>query len=150
MKIFQKSTDFSRQRRRWLATQFIYFKRYYKTSLKELFKNRNVNFFDKVFQMIVPPRILLLGLSIIITIVYIVLETLLDVDVLVSKSVWFTITSFVIVTFLLALPKSFYNLSTLKAMLSIPSAFFRMFFLLFKLKGANKKFIHTSHGVLKD
>jgi hypothetical protein len=34
----------------------------------------------------------------------------------------------------------------LKAIFSLPRAFLLMFGSLFKLKGANKKFIHTVHG----
>ena len=39
---------------------------------------------------------------------------------------------------------------TLKALQHLPSAFIRMFMLLFKLKGANKTFIHTVHGSIKN
>ena len=70
----QKPADFSKQRRRWLATQFVYLKRYYKIGIRALFINGNIDLFDKVFQMIVPPRILLLG----ITLISVVLYSLLD------------------------------------------------------------------------
>ncbi|MEH6680485.1 MAG: glycosyltransferase [Sediminicola sp.] len=144
----QKSTDFSKQRRRWLATQFIYLKRYYKLGLKELLKG-NVNFFDKVFQMVVPPRILLLGITTITAMLYGVCDFGFGIATSVSSLHWFVNLGLVIAAFVLALPKSFYNSATVKAMISMPSAFFRMFLLLFNLKGANIKFIHTSHGVVK-
>ncbi|WP_417859912.1 glycosyltransferase [Winogradskyella sediminis] len=145
----QRSSDFSNQRRRWLATQFIYFKRNYKLGFKALF-NGNMNFFDKVFQMMVPPRILLLGVTTIITLIYILIDFGFKVNTFISSYYWIITYALLIATFVLALPKSFYNANTLKAMASMPSAFFRMFRLLFNLKGANSKFIHTSHGVTKN
>lgn len=145
----QNSNDFSNQRRRWLATQIIYFKKYYKKALGELCLRGNLNFFDKVFQMIVPPRILLIGITSLTTLFYMILNFGLNLETKVSGYFWLVNLILLVVSFMLALPNSFYNSSTLKAMASIPSAFIRMFHLLFKLKGANKKFIHTTHGVIK-
>ena len=146
----QKASDFSNQRKRWLSTQFVYLRKYFNRSFKELFLNKNVTFFDKVWQMIVPPRILLLGITTILTLAYILNALAFQFETTVSVNYWLVNFSMVIVAFLLALPRSFYNTETAKAMVSIPSAFFRMFMLLFKLKGANKKFIHTAHGVVKN
>jgi hypothetical protein len=49
----------------------------------------------------------------------------------------------------LAVPIGFYNKKTLVAVFSLPKAFILMMLSLFKLRGANKKFIHTAHGVEK-
>ncbi|MFT5875817.1 MAG: hypothetical protein ACI8WT_004815 [Clostridium sp.] len=48
----------------------------------------------------------------------------------------------------MAIPIKFYTAATLRAILTLPKAFFLMFLSLFKLKGANKKFIHTEHGTI--
>ncbi|MAD97265.1 MAG: N-glycosyltransferase [Flavobacteriaceae bacterium] len=144
----QKGTDFSNQRRRWLATQFIYLRRYCNRSWGELFRNKNMNFFDKVWQMIVPPRVLLLGFTIILTMVYLCKDFVFGAETYVSPYFWLLNFVMVITAFVLALPRKFYNKETFKAMMTIPSAFFRMFLLLFRMKGANKKFIHTKHGTV--
>ncbi len=146
----ENSKDFSNQRKRWLATQFIYLKRYYIEGSKQLIQNKNINLFDKVWQMLVPPRLLLIGLSFLITFLYLFLEYGLNHPMGVSSSFWLVNLSMVIGAFFLSLPKSFYNFNTLKALLYIPNAFIKMLMLLFKLKGANKKFIHTSHRVIKN
>lgn len=143
----QKSSDFSNQRRRWIATQFIYLRKYFKHSLTELFRNKNFNYFDKVTQMLVPPRVLLLGFSFLISFVYIVKDLILNSSSAVSVWFWILNLAMVITAFALSFPRSLYTMATLRSLASLPSAFFRMALLLFKLKGANKKFIHTSHGV---
>ncbi len=145
----QKSSDFSNQRRRWLATQFIYLRKYFKTSLKELFTNNNFNYFDKVTQMLVPPRVLLLGFTFLASFVYIIKDWIIGSDSAVSVWLWMVNLGMVVLAFGLSFPRSLYTKSTLKSLASLPSAFLRMALLLFKLKGANKKFIHTSHGVIK-
>jgi cellulose synthase/poly-beta-1,6-N-acetylglucosamine synthase-like glycosyltransferase len=143
----QKSSDFSKQRKRWLSTQVVYLKKYFWMSWVQLFKYGNFNFFDKLIQMIVPPRVLLLGITFISTGFYVANKYWFELDTNVPMLYWLITTGLLILTFLLALPKSFYNIRTLKALISLPGAFFRMFMLLFKLKGANKKYIHTSHNV---
>jgi len=146
----QKSSDFSNQRRRWLSTQFIYLKKYFITGCKELLLKGNFNFFDKLLQMIVPPRILLLGLTFLIALAYGLLFFVFNLYSNVSVYRWFLNLMMTVVAFFLALPKSFYNANTFKALFSLPTAFFRMALLLFKLKGANKKFIHTAHGAVQN
>jgi len=49
-------------------------------------------------------------------------------------------------TLLLSTPRQFFSYRSLKAISSLPRAFLLIFVSLFKLKGANKKFIHTVHG----
>jgi len=139
----QKSSGFSKQRKRWLSTQFVYFRQYFFSGLTQLVKYGNINFFDKLVQMIILPRVLLLGLTIIFTILYLLNAYFFGIITSISATSWVINTSLLFIGFLLAIPSSFYNIKTLNAMLALPSAFFRMFLLLFKLKGANKKYIHT-------
>ena len=146
----QKSSDFSNQRRRWLSTQFVYLNKYFRKGWRELLLNGNINFFDKVWQMIIPPRILLLGITVLIASIYSIMVFGFNFYSNVSVYLWLTNLIVTVLAFLLSLPKSFYNVNTLKAMLSLPSAFLTMSLLLFKLKGANKKFIHTSHGSIQN
>ena len=58
---------------------------------------------------------------------------------------WLAVTVACYLGIIVAIPTSFYNGKLLEAMLKLPLIFFTMFLLLFKLKGANKKFIHTPH-----
>ncbi|MEN1784055.1 MAG: glycosyltransferase [Bacteroidota bacterium] len=146
----QKAEVFANQRKRWLSAQFVYFRRFASKGLKALLLKGNVDFADKVYQMIAPPRVLLLGLVTLITAVYAVLGTFeISEWFWVSLSSWLVVLSLTVIAFLMAVPRKFYNLSTVKAMFTLPKAFGVMFLSLFKLKGANKKFIHTQHGTIQ-
>jgi hypothetical protein len=46
-----------------------------------------------------------------------------------------------------AIPLRYYNWQMLKSFMLLPKVFVKMFNLLFRLRGANKSFIHTPHGV---
>jgi hypothetical protein len=48
-----------------------------------------------------------------------------------------------------AIPRQFYTIKLLKSILLVPKIFIKMFMLMFKLKGANKTFIHTPHGQIE-
>jgi len=145
----QKSEVFSNQRKRWLSAQFIYFRRYVLSGTKELIFKGNIDFADKVYQMISPPRILLLGLVFVITGIYALMDIFFEnVTSFISSEYWYITFVITVSAFALSIPRKFYSLSTLKAVLTLPKAFILMFLSLFKLKGANKKFIHTQHGTL--
>ena len=145
----QKSEVFANQRKRWLSAQFIYFRRYVWAGLKELLTKGNIDFFDKVYQMISPPRVLLLGLVVVFTFAYFTIDVTGGASILrVPAFMWYATLGFTVLAFAFSIPKNFYNQKTLKAVLTLPKAFFLMFLSLFKLKGANKKFIHTQHGTI--
>lgn len=142
----EKPEVFERQRRRWLSAQFVYFRKHFLSGLSQLFLKGNIDYFDKFFQMVQPPRVLLLG---VVTVIFI-LELIFGALGYGSKQFpdqanWVALWVLVFLTFLFSTPRKFYNFNTLKALFSLPKAFFIMFLSLFKLKGANRRFIHTAH-----
>ncbi|MCD6347602.1 MAG: glycosyltransferase [Bacteroidales bacterium] len=147
----QKPEVFTNQRKRWLSAQFIYFRRFAWSGIKGLFRSGNVDFADKVYQMIQPPRILLVGILSIITLVMALVSLFAPVWMLLNLvfdfSSWFVIWVLAVLAFIFAIPKAYYSKQTARALVSLPGGFIMMLLSLFKLKGANKKFIHTSHGV---
>ncbi len=144
----QQADVFVQQRRRWLSAQFIYFSRYFLTACKELVRNGNIDLFDKVIQMVSPPRVILLGLSAILAAMMCLLQLWLGGSAWVSPDcqVWLALFGVSLTAIMVATPRKYYTTQTFKALLSLPKAFVLMFLTLFKLKGANKKFIHTRHG----
>jgi len=140
----QKAEVFSNQRRRWLSAQMHYFKTDILNSLKDLLLKGNIDYFDKAIQFIQPPRILLLGAVIIFGALFTVANILLNNNLLFLE-LWGAVVTFCILAFLFAVPGSFYNLKTARAILSLPRGMILMLGSLLKIKGANKQFIHTKH-----
>ena len=145
-----KSKIFAKQRKRWLSAQFVYFKKFFLQSLYHLFFKGNIDFFDKVYQMVSPPRILLLGIVTFLTILSLLL-TIFIPDIISNILIfnilhWIALLIVVISAIMLAIPNKYLNIKTLKAIITLPKIFIIMFLSLFKLKNANKKFIHTAHG----
>jgi cellulose synthase/poly-beta-1,6-N-acetylglucosamine synthase-like glycosyltransferase len=142
----QNPNAFSNQRRRWLSAQLHYFKSDFLKAAKALFIKGNVDYFDKAIQFIQPPRILLLGAVIIFGLGFLLGNTFLNVDHNLSTG-WVTLISGCFLALLISIPTKFYNYNTLKAVAGLPKGMFLMMLSLLKIKGANKKFIHTKHTV---
>jgi cellulose synthase/poly-beta-1,6-N-acetylglucosamine synthase-like glycosyltransferase len=141
----QKADVFGNQRRRWLSAQLHYFRKDFLNALKDLLLKGNIDYFDKAIQFIQPPRILLLGGVMIFGGLFVVSNYLFNNVILFTYS-WVIIAIACVLSFLFSIPKSFYNSKTLRALLSLPKGMFMMLLSLLKIKGANKKFIHTKHG----
>lgn len=140
----QKSEVFGNQRRRWLSAQFHYFKQDILSAFKHLILKGNVDYFDKAIQFIQPPRILLLGAVIFCSVVFLLTNYLLDNQVSLTNY-WIVLAIACVLSFIFSVPKSYYNLKTLKALASLPKGMLMMLLSLLKIKGANKTFIHTQH-----
>jgi len=135
----QKAEVFQNQRRRWISAQIVYFKRFFFKSIIALITKGNVDFFSKAFHTFLPPRILLLGfMGIIFLISLLFYPSPMSI-------LWIKLFALVVLTFVISVPRKFYNKKTLNAIISLPKGFFLMFLTLIKIKGGNKKFIHTKH-----
>lgn len=143
----QQSEVFVNQRRRWLSAQLVYFRKNLLKSLRLLITRGNIDFFDKVLQFILPPRMIALGVSVIFFVVFIAVYLLGFTGFQLFTFSWIAILLTNILAILLSIPVVLYNKKMFKALLSLPSGFVYMALALFKTKGANKSFIHTTHGV---
>jgi cellulose synthase/poly-beta-1,6-N-acetylglucosamine synthase-like glycosyltransferase len=140
----QKSEVFGNQRRRWLSAQFHYFRKDFLNALKDLILKGNIDYFDKAIQFIQPPRILLLGAVILFSIGFIVSNYFLENQIMYTQY-WIALGIACVLSFIFAVPRSYYTLKTLSALASLPKGMFMMLLSLLKIKGANKTFIHTQH-----
>ncbi len=143
----QKEEVFSNQRRRWLSAQFHYFRKDFLTSLWHMISRGNVDYFDKAFQFIQPPRVLLLGLLSVLAVLFLLLNYFTGSPEILSIY-WLIVWGLCILSFFLSIPGKFYKGQTLKAVLSLPRGMFLMLMSMLRTKGANKKFIHTQHGTI--
>jgi cellulose synthase/poly-beta-1,6-N-acetylglucosamine synthase-like glycosyltransferase len=140
----QKAEVFSNQRRRWLSAQLHYFSQDFLKALKDLLFKGNIDYFDKAIQFIQPPRILLLGAVFILGFAF-SFANLIFKNGLIYNLLWSILLITCFLAFLFSVPKSFYNIKTAKALVSLPKGMILMLGSLLKIKGANKKFIHTKH-----
>ena len=140
----QKAEVFSNQRRRWLSAQLHYFRQDFLKASKELFLKGNVDYFDKAVQFIQPPRILLLGAIVIFGTAFLIFNYLLNNNMIYNQ-IWGVVIISCLLAFLFSIPRAFYNLKTAKALVSLPKGILLMLMSLLKIRGANKKFIHTKH-----
>jgi cellulose synthase/poly-beta-1,6-N-acetylglucosamine synthase-like glycosyltransferase len=130
---------FQNQRRRWLSAQLAYMKKFaFKGIIKGIFTFKP-DLLDKSIQLTLLPRAITIGTLGIFGALYFVgfemgkyFLMLLALNIL---AMW------------IALPRRFYHPRYLKAIFYFPSVFMLMFMNFFKLKGANKTFIHTPHQV---
>jgi cellulose synthase/poly-beta-1,6-N-acetylglucosamine synthase-like glycosyltransferase len=140
----QKSEVFGNQRRRWLSAQLHYFRKDILSATKHLLLKGNIDYFDKAIQFIQPPRILLLGAVILSSFGFVAANYFLENQIPFSNY-WIILLISCVLSFVFSVPLSFYNATTLKALVSLPKGMFMMLLSLLKIKGANKTFIHTQH-----
>lgn len=140
----QQPDVFSNQRRRWLSAQVHYFRNGFTDAFKDLITKGNADYFDKAIQFIQPPRILLLGAVMLLSVIFISLNYLLYSQLILSAG-WLATATACIAALLLSIPRSHYNTRTMAAISGLPKGMLLMMLSLLKIKGANKTFIHTKH-----
>ena len=85
------------------------------------------------------PRILLVGITFIIAFGLSIIQWNISIK-------WWVIFWVLVFSLLISIPKELFNKKLLVALFELPYSFLLMCLNLFRLKGANKKFIHTKHG----
>lgn len=137
------ATAFKNQRRRWISSQYFYLRKYLVQGLAGLVKGDITFFNSAVLRNIQLPRVINLGFLTLLA----ALSFFIDDYLTFGKNPWVLMFACNTVAILIAIPGEFYSRKMIGALLDLPGIFFRMFMLLFKLKNANKKFIHTPHAV---
>jgi cellulose synthase/poly-beta-1,6-N-acetylglucosamine synthase-like glycosyltransferase len=136
-----KSKSFYNQRRRWISAQLTYLKLYFIDACLNLIKTLNIDYFDKAIQMAQPPRLFVLVIPsalLLVSFIFFSFYTFIE---------WFCLVLIVLISLFLSIPLKFYNLRTIISVRYIPKLFFLMLLSLLRIKGANKKFIHTNHEI---
>lgn len=127
---------YNNQRRRWIAVQIFALK----AALKEL-KGEKASWaiIDKIYQWFIPPRLMLIGVPIIMIIIG------LFVDLSMTYR-WLALEIIFTITCIMSIPKRLSGKAVIKSLFYIPVIIFITVANLFRLKGASKSFIHTTHG----
>ena len=134
----QKDSTFYNQRRRWLASQLFAIKNNIGKLPGALFDGK-FDYANKICQWMMLPRVLLLGFIGIISVIVLLYQWTWAIK-------WFILELLLVITLSLAVPDYLVNEQFKKAVWKAPKLFLLMTLNLFRLKGVNKKFIHTEHG----
>ncbi|MDZ7845900.1 MAG: glycosyltransferase family 2 protein [Owenweeksia sp.] len=110
--------NFSTQRKRWVAVQLEILASHWKDGVRQLFMAGNLDYFDKVFQLFLIPKVILIGLLAI-------LGALAVFGVL--QPAWVGLAILYYTALLLAVPGRFYTWQLLQAIGSLPMAIIYMF-----------------------
>ncbi|WP_375418926.1 glycosyltransferase [uncultured Hymenobacter sp.] len=134
------SQVFANQRTRWLAAQIEYFRKYCGEGLRQLSQG-NIDFFDKIVQSALLPRVLLLGL----------LGLLLGLSLLwggvgPGPGFWLALLAGTGAALLLSLPARLYTRQVGQAVLHLPVALGAMLLALLQIRKAKTSFIPTPHA----
>lgn len=146
----QHSEAFINQRRRWLSAQWIYLKKYFNHSLLHFLKTGNTDYLDKVIQFLLPPRMAALGLLTVLflfnSMIFLITRSVSIIDL--NIAVGFLLLTLTTIL-LLALPKTLWNRHMITGIFNLPKGFALIIKALLQVKGSNKSFIHTPHGIIK-
>lgn len=132
------SEAFQQQRKRWVSSQYIYFRRFFLPACMQLVKG-NVSYFNlAVLCNVVLPRAFLLAVLPLFAAGSFILGI---TPGLAATGLWLLY----MLTLALALPAGLINRDLWRAILRLPRAVGLMLGTLFQVKKANKTFIHTVH-----
>lgn len=131
---------FVKQRSRWISSQIFYARTFLFKSIYELFAHSNFDFFNKILQFLLVPRILLLGITFLIAVVS------LFFNIGFFFYAWLSI--FIVCTTAIALsvPKRFYSKQTYIAILSLPYGFIMMGLAVLRIKTGHNRLSPTPHN----
>jgi len=137
----ENAAVFTQQRTRWIAAQIEFVKKYFVQGFIELGKNGNFEFFNKMLQSILVPRMLLLGLLFVLSLAAVLFLT--------GFKMYFVLSLFcaLCIALLLSLPAKYYKDKRLSsAVLRIPYAVISMVLALLRIKRAKTSFMPTPHA----
>lgn len=136
------ASTFQNQRRRWVSSQFKNLRLSFALGFKQLMKG-NLDYFNlSVISNLMLPRILLLGL----VFIGFVLVAIFPQWSAAGLALWGTALALYVAAMLLGLGDYLVDKRFLVALATAPRVFFIMFLILFRLKNADSKFIHTPHN----
>lgn len=137
------------QRKRWIAAQFSIL-RNSSSGLWKALRDGNIDYCDKILQWMLPPRLIQLaavfGLTVVFTAIGIWFSLRGEGTEWMAAIKWWILAACQTTAMILPIPGQLFNIRLVKSIAKIPILAFSTIRNLFKLKGADKKFIHTEHG----
>jgi len=132
---------YTRQRSRWAAAHLDFVLKYTVKGFAELLRG-NLDYFNKVWHNLIPPRIILIGILFAFAIISLIFRSFP------YTNYWIFLLLIYIFAIAISIPRKFYNKQMLRALVSIPRMFILMIISWFNAKGQRNKFVSTPHTYL--
>lgn len=132
--------NYTRQRSRWAAAHLDFFVSHFGESIKQLLFHFNIDYFNKIWQSLILPRIILIA---ILTVFFVVSLIFPNFPYASNWKLLFILNA---TAMFAALPGKFYSAAFAKSLLQLPRMFFAMLASWTKIKGQKNKFLHTPHN----
>ena len=123
------SERFTHQRSDWIFSQFSYFKSHVSKGILSMLFGK-FDYANKIAHFALVPKVILLTFLLIVT----AISWYFNPDLIIGFNAWATISVLYVIAFLIAIPFRYYNLTTLKAVASLPWSFLLIFKELFIFK----------------
>jgi cellulose synthase/poly-beta-1,6-N-acetylglucosamine synthase-like glycosyltransferase len=130
---------FAKQRRRWMAAQVDTLI----TSMRDFPKavaQGNWDYADKLFQWMMLPRVMVMGFSLLFAIGMLFIDWVWSIK-------WWIIFIVLVYSFAMAIPDFLVDEKLKRTVRKLPLVFLIMFVNIFRIRNANKKYLHTEKGV---
>jgi cellulose synthase/poly-beta-1,6-N-acetylglucosamine synthase-like glycosyltransferase len=129
---------FSRQRQRWISAQAAVLSKGMKLA-PQAFMQGNMDYLNKLFQWMIPPRLVLLGGGVILTAVIAIIS-------LTAACKWLFASLLLLAAIRFAMPIGMLDPRCIHLYRHIPRLFFSLVVNIIFFKRGKKEFIHTPHG----
>ena len=133
------NSNFKNQRTRWIAAQYHFFQSYWFSATKQLVTKGNIDFFNKIIQLGLPPRLLIPP----ILFLGCILNWLFCPQLYL---IWLICLAANLLANLISIPTSMYSKELFLALLKVPALIGLTILGMLNIGDANKRFLHTSHG----
>ena len=145
----QKKEGIKNQRKRWIAAQYGALRASLPDFPKALIQG-NIDYCDKILQWMLPPRLIQLvgvfGFTLLFTAIGLLMSLQSGENEWYTAIKWWILSAAQVAAMIIPVPGKLLDRKLGKAILQIPALALAMIANMFRLKGANKKFIHTEHG----
>lgn len=134
----QKEKGFHRQRRRWMASQLHALYLNISNFIPALI-GRNYDYADKIIQWMLPPRIVMMGIILVMSVFMFIIDWMEAVK-------WWSLFVVALGIFAMCIPDKLVNKNFDRAVRRAPLIALKSILNTFRLGGLNNRFLHTEHS----
>lgn len=145
----QRSESFYHQRKRWMAIQRDLKRSEVKKAIKSFEHICNIDYIDKVYQLLIPPKIIIIGVIVAGTLLTTLLTIFMQCGMLsLIQGAWIFLFILLVITSITSFPFKYIKKGmALKAVIHLPGVLLLMIRARLNLRKIGTDFIHTKHEI---